>query len=223
MDRRRPAGSVGRAIRGSSGWKSFPSTPSSQKGAEQQMLVRAHFSDGHSEDVTTWAKFTSTNQTVCQVDDVGKVKITGNGEGSIVAWYLSKNVVASVTSPFENRLPADTFAKADRRNFIDDHILEKLRHLNVPPSPVCSDGEFLRRASLDTIGLLPTADEARAFLADRAARQARPADRAAAQPAGVRRLLVVQVVRPAAGLQCAAAAQGGRIVLEVDPQTRRGQ
>jgi hypothetical protein len=139
-----------------------------KKGAEQQILVQAHFSDGHSEDVTTWAKFTSTNQTVCQVDDVGKVKVTGNGEGSIVAWYLSKNVVASVTAPFENRLRADTFAHADRRNFIDEHILEKLQHLNVPPSPLCSDGEFLRRASLDTIGLLPTADEARAFLADRA-------------------------------------------------------
>jgi len=138
-----------------------------KKGADQQMLVRAIFSDGHTEDVTTWAKFTSTNQTVCQVDDVGKVKVTGNGEGSIVAWYLSKNVVASVTVPFENRLRAETFDKADRRNFIDEHILDKLRHLNVPPSPACSDGEFLRRASLDTIGVLPTADEARAFLADR--------------------------------------------------------
>lgn len=140
-----------------------------KKGAIQQMLVRAHFSDGHSEDVTTWAKFTSTNQTVCQVDDLGKVKVTGNGEGAIVAWYLSKNVVASVTAPFENRLRADTFDRASRRNFIDDHILEKLRHLNVPPAPVCSDGEFLRRASLDTIGVLPTADEARAFLAERSA------------------------------------------------------
>ena len=94
------------------------------------MLVRALISPtAISEDVTTWAKFTSTNQTVCQVDDVGKVKVTGNGEGSIVAWYLSKNVVASVTCPIENRLPAATFAKADRRNFIDDHILEKLRQL----------------------------------------------------------------------------------------------
>ena len=133
------------------------------------MLVRAHFSDGHSEDVTTWAKFNSTNQTVCQVDDVGKVKVTGNGEGSIVAWYLSKNVVASITAPYENRLQAETFTKADRRNFIDESILEKLQHLNVPPSPACADGEFLRRASLDTIGELPTADEVRTFLTDRSA------------------------------------------------------
>ena len=146
----------------------LPATAVLRKGASQQLLVRAHFSDGHAEDVTSWAKFTSTNQTVCQVDDGGKLKVTGNGEGAIVAWYLSRNVVASVTVPFENRLSADTFARAERHNDIDERILDKLRHLNVPPSPPCSDGEFLRRASLETIGLLPTADEARTFLADRA-------------------------------------------------------
>jgi hypothetical protein len=140
-----------------------------KKGAIQQYSVIAQFSDGRREDVTTWAKFNSTNQTVCQVDDFGKVKVTGNGEGAIVAWYLSKNVVASVTAPFENRLASGTFTKADRRNFVDDYILEKLLNLNVPPSSICTDGEFLRRASLDTIGVLPTADEARSFLADHSA------------------------------------------------------
>jgi hypothetical protein len=30
----------------------------------------------------------------------------------------------------------------------------------------CSDGEFLRRVPLDLIGMPPTADEARTFLAD---------------------------------------------------------
>jgi hypothetical protein len=137
-----------------------------KKGDQQQMLILAHFSDGHTEDVTTWAKFTSTNQTVCQVDDFGKVKVTGNGEGSISAWYLSKTVLGTVQVPFENRLPADTFSAADRRNSIDDLVLAKLKRLNIPPSPICSDGEFLRRASLDTIGVLPTVAEARAFLAD---------------------------------------------------------
>ena len=34
------------------------------------------------------------------------------------------------------------------------------------PSELCSDAEFLRRASLDAIGLLPTPDEVRSFLAD---------------------------------------------------------
>ncbi len=38
------------------------------------------------------------------------------------------------------------------------------RNLQLNPAPLCSDEVFLRRVHLDTIGLLPTAEEARAFL-----------------------------------------------------------
>jgi hypothetical protein len=160
-----------------------PETIVLKKGDQQQMLIQAHFSDGHIEDVTSWAKFTSTNQTVCQVDDVGKVKVTGNGEGSISAWYLSKTVLGTVQVPYEARLPADTFTKAESRNSIDDLVLAKLKRLNTPPSSLCSDADYLRRASLDTIGLLPTAAEARAFLADRSPdKRVRLADKLLTRP-----------------------------------------
>jgi hypothetical protein len=42
------------------------------------------------------------------------------------------------------------------------------QHLGIQPSPPCSDSTFLRRAHVDVIGRLPTAAEARAFLADAA-------------------------------------------------------
>jgi len=45
-------------------------------------------------------------------------------------------------------------------------VLDKLRRLNIPPSGTASDHEFLRRAFLDTLGILPTVDEVREFLAD---------------------------------------------------------
>lgn len=136
-------------------------------GAEQQILVRAHFSDGSVRDATPWAKYTGSDSSVAVPDDEGRVKVTGNGEGAITAWYLSKIAVATVTVPYANDLPKGTFEQAPRRNFIDDLTIEKLRELNLPPSPPAPDTEFLRRACLDTVGILPTAEEARAFLADR--------------------------------------------------------
>src|SRR4029077_9255862 len=57
---------------------------------------------------------------------------------------------------------------APRNNLIDELVLEKLANLNIPPSPPASDIEFLRRVTLDTIGVLPTIDETKAFLADTA-------------------------------------------------------
>ncbi len=143
-----------------------PPVVSLQPGATQQVLVTAHFSDGHSEDVTHWAKFTSANESVATIEEDGRLKVLGHGEGAITAWYLQKLAIATVTVPYTNDVPKAVYAKSPRRNFIDDLVLEKLRELNLPPSPRCSDSEFIRRAFLDTIGVLPTAGEVRAFLAD---------------------------------------------------------
>lgn len=133
--------------------------------ATQQFNVRAFFNDGHSEDVTRWAKFSAANGSVTQIDDNGKVQVVGHGEGAITAWYLSRIDFATVSVPYTNEVPAETFAKASRRNFIDELVLEKLQSLNLPPSPRCEDEEFIRRAFLDTLGTLPTAQEVRDFLA----------------------------------------------------------
>ncbi len=140
-----------------------------QPGATQQLSVRATFSDGHTEDVTRWAKFNAVNTSVAGVDESGRVTVSGHGETSVSAWYLSQLAITTVTSPYAKPVPAALFTNSPRRNFIDDFVLEKLRELNLPPSPRSTDSEFLRRAFLDTIGVPPTADETRAFLADRSA------------------------------------------------------
>ncbi|MBI3882384.1 MAG: DUF1553 domain-containing protein [Verrucomicrobia bacterium] len=136
-------------------------------GDAQQLSVRAHFSDGHSADVTRWAKFNAANTSVANVDDFGRATVSGNGETTVSAWYLSQLAIITVTSPYTNKVDAKLFTKAPRRNFIDDLVMEKLRELNLPPSPRSTDAEFLRRAFLDTIGALPTPEETRAFLADK--------------------------------------------------------
>lgn len=156
-----------------------------KSGSEQPMIVIAEFSDGHSEDVTRWAKYTSTNHSVCTVDDRGMVTVSGSGEGAIVAWYLAQNTTATITVPYPQTVDAELFAGAHRANFIDDLVLEKLHSLNLPPSPRSDDSEFIRRVFLDTIGVLPTVDEVQAFLADTSEGK-RGTDRTAPLAAGIR-------------------------------------
>jgi hypothetical protein len=145
----------------------FPASARLGVGTEQPLLVRAHFSDGHAEDVTRWVKFSSNESAVATVDQRGTVSMTGPGEAAISAWYLSKLVTARMTSPFPGTIDAGVYARAPRANFVDDLVLAKLAELNIEPSPLSSDAEFIRRAFLDAAGILPTADEVRTFLADR--------------------------------------------------------
>ena len=50
---------------------------------------------------------------------------------------------------------------------IDELVFGKLKQAGIQPANVCSDAVFVRRAYLDVIGTLPTAQEARQFLQDR--------------------------------------------------------
>jgi len=142
-------------------------------GDNQQLAVKATFSNGSVQDVTRWVKYTDANASVTTVDEGGNVKVAGFGEGAITAWYLSRIAIATITAPYTNQVAAEVFAKAPKRNFIDEEVLTKLRELNIPPSPRATDEEFIRRAFLDTIGTLPTADEVRRFLADNVALEGR--------------------------------------------------
>lgn len=135
-------------------------------GATQQLIVLAHFNNGQVEDVTRWAKYTSANSSVASVSEQGQIDVTGPGEGAVKVWYLNHNEMAFLSVPYPGTVPPDVFAKAERRNFIDNQINAKLQSLNILPSPACDDATFLRRAYLDAIGVLPTTDETQAFLAD---------------------------------------------------------
>lgn len=148
------------------GLEIFPARSIQRPMSNQQIVVRARFTDGHIEDVTRWAKFSTTNAEVATVDDQGNVAIVGPGEGAIAAWYLNSQVIATVTVPYAKAPDPAVFARSPRRNVIDDLVLAKLKRLNVPPSGQSSADEFLRRAYLDALGVLPTAAEARAFFAD---------------------------------------------------------
>ncbi len=133
-----------------------------------RVTVFGRYSDGTVEDVTRWAKYTSSEETVATVDEDGAVAVVGHGETAIAVLFGSRVVTATVTVPFADPVPDSAFANAAKNNFIDGPILDKLKLLRLPPSPGCTDAEFVRRAFLDACGILPKSAEIDAFLADKA-------------------------------------------------------
>ncbi|HEX42673.1 MAG TPA: DUF1553 domain-containing protein [Phycisphaerales bacterium] len=67
----------------------------------------------------------------------------------------------AAANPFER--PGD----AQPRTEIDKLVFAQLDKLEIQPARLCSDAVFLRRAYLDIIGALPTAQQARTFLQDK--------------------------------------------------------
>jgi hypothetical protein len=142
-----------------------PGKSTLRPGQKQQLTVRARYGDGTTRDVTWLSKFDSNDAGMAEIDAHGLVHVRRPGETAVRASFQGLVAVAVVTAPQEAAVPAERYRQ--RNNFIDEHVFAKLAALRVPPSELSSDTEFLRRAYLDTIGVLPTPAEARAFLADR--------------------------------------------------------
>ncbi len=151
------------------GLEVYPATAILVPGSEQQLVVRAKYSDGRIEDVTNWVKYNSNNEGVASVDDFGRVKMNGRGESAITLYYQSKVLYARVMVPFETEVRATDFNNFQRKNFIDDFAVTKWKSLNLLPSAKATEEVFLRRAFLDAAGILPTAEEVENFLADTSA------------------------------------------------------
>ena len=140
-----------------------PETALLYPGDQSKILVTAHYDDGTTRDVSHWAQFTATDETVASVDARGHVTINGSGEAAVLIWYASKVTLARMTVPYPNDIPNQVFADAPRRNFIDELNLQQLETLQLSPSARCDDEAFLRRVTIDTIGRLPNEIETEQF------------------------------------------------------------
>jgi Protein of unknown function (DUF1549)/Protein of unknown function (DUF1553) len=134
-------------------------------GDEVQLRATATFSDGSARDVTWLTRFDSNDPAYLEVSPAGKAKALRNGASAVRAHFLTEVAVTVVSMPFDR--PVDPKRFEGGNNFVDAHVLAKLKELRIEPSDLCGDDEFIRRLFLDACGILPTTEEVTAFVADR--------------------------------------------------------
>lgn len=134
-------------------------------GTTQQFIARAKYTDGTDRDVTNLTVFLSSNDNSAAVNADGLVTAAARGEAFVMGRFETKTVGSQILV-----LPKDApyAPPPSSGNYIDQLVGAKLMKLRIEPSGLCTDEEFLRRASLDMTGLLPTEDEYQQFLADAA-------------------------------------------------------
>jgi hypothetical protein len=133
------------------------------EGSQQRMVAVAHFSDGTTRDVTSLATFSTNNDRCASVSEMGAVTAGVRGEAFVMARYDTHTVGSQVITLPDN---LEYQAPEINGNFIDGLVAQKLQRLRILPSQQCSDEQFLRRASIDIAGQLPTEQEVEQFLND---------------------------------------------------------
>ncbi len=137
---------------------------SAAPGRSQQLIVTAEFADGSRRDVTRAAAYDLSDPTAAVVSPEGRVVVQKPGELAVSVRYRDGRATSRLA--FLPDRPDFAWPAIAARNRIDEALFARLRALRIRPSAPADDAVFLRRVYLDTIGVLPTPDEARAFLAD---------------------------------------------------------
>ena len=142
-----------------------PPDLSFKKGETRAIKVTVSYTDGTSRDVTHLGEFTSNDPAFAKVDHDGNITAgTIPGENSIIVRYVDQVAAVRLIIPPDRLLPPQTYTALPKSNPIDDLAYARFQELGLFPSPPCRDDEFLRRATLDVLGRLPTSEEAQAFL-----------------------------------------------------------
>jgi hypothetical protein len=145
-----------------------PASRVMERKAEQQVAVLAHYSDGSVRDVTRQAQFQSNESAVAAVDEDGLVRTFElAGDATVMARYQGQVAVFRALVPLGKAIAK--YPDFPINNYVDELAVARWKKLGIVPSDLCTDGEFIRRATLDLCGRLPTPDEVRGFLSNKAA------------------------------------------------------
>jgi hypothetical protein len=152
---------------GTPGLRSLDVSPRERVAVEPEesvpLRVTATFSDGTVRDVTRLAVFEPSDLLV-RVGADGVARRQRDGEAAVLVRYLDRQATARLA--FVPERPGYVWQDPPENNYVDHFVFQKLHALRMQPSPLAADDVFLRRVYLDTIGVLPSPDEARRFLGD---------------------------------------------------------
>ena len=146
-------------------------------GEGQQLSVLAEYNDGSQRDITRQAQYASNFDGVATVDERGRVQGgTSTGEAAIMVRYMGQVAVFRALVPHGK--PLDELTEFQPRGYIDELVAAKWKKLGLRPSAPATDGEFLRRVTIDLAGRLPGVEELQDFLDDSSVdKRARAIDR----------------------------------------------
>ncbi len=155
-----------------------------EKKANLPLRITASFSDGTTRDVTRMALCESNEPEIAEVDRDGVIKVASRGGlFAVMVRYGDRFGVFHGTVPFHDSTVSEAAGENQNVSWVDQLLRRQWQRLGIEPSPRSNDATFLRRASLDICGTLPTPDEVRAYLADpRRDKHARLIDRLLERP-----------------------------------------
>jgi len=133
----------------------------------QPLRVTARYSDGSKRDVTELALFSTNNPSAAKISKDGVVSAEGRGDTFVFARFSRFTTGAEVIV-----LPAEKgyrWSNPPEHNPLDGIVYDRLQKLRLLPSEISDDETFLRRATIDLTGTLPSVGEYRAFMADTSA------------------------------------------------------
>ncbi|HEX7377953.1 MAG TPA: DUF1549 and DUF1553 domain-containing protein [Pirellulales bacterium] len=133
-------------------------------GMRQQLAVVATYSDGRVRDVTAEAFIESSLTEKIEVDKQGLATAVRRGEAAMLARY--EGAYAATTVIVMGDRSGFAWQATPTNNHIDELVYGKLRKLRILPSELCGDADFIRRLYLDLLGVSPTPEQVKAFLAD---------------------------------------------------------